>query len=205
MTVTKAPVTPGTGPFHVRGSTYLGVRSYVDECVPGGMEAVLAVLPDEAHRAFASQLFLPVSFYDVLPVRTLTEAVAVVEGLPHATSVRARARRVAQRDITGLYKLFFKAVSPATAAERLQKASLRYFDFGRLEILERAPKRSVIVARDLPRFITPWYLPMTEGYTAVVMELAGARAPTLRAEAPRREGEREGLETVSVQFELGWT
>ncbi|MDI3282948.1 hypothetical protein [Polyangium sp. 15x6] len=205
MTVSPPPVPPGKSPFHVRGSTYLGVRSYIDEQIPGGLPAVLAHVPDEAVRAFASQVFLPVAMYDVLPLRPITEATARAEGMSFEESVRGRARIVAQRDIRGLYKLFFKAVSPATAAERLQRASLRYFDFGELEILEKGAKRTLLAQKGMPRFLLPWYLPMIEGYTAVVLEIAGARSPTTRAEPPRRDGEREGLETVSLRIELAWS
>ncbi|MCC6557167.1 MAG: hypothetical protein IT372_29795 [Polyangiaceae bacterium] len=201
----KSPVPPGTSPFHVRGSTYVGVRSYIDARVPGGLSAVLPHLPDEAHRAFSSQVFLPVSMYDALPLRALTEATALAEGLPYAQSVRGRARIVAQRDITGLYKLFFKAVSPARAAERLQRAALRYFDFGGVEILEKAARRSVVVHGGVPRFLVPWYVPMLEGYTAVVLEVAGGRSPAVRTEPPLRDGERAGIETVSLRIELAWT
>lgn len=161
-------------------------------------------LPDEAHMAFASQVFLPVSMYDVLPLLPLAEATALAEKLPLAQSVRQRARLVAQRDISGLYKLFFKAVSPATAAERLQRAALRYFDFGHVEILEKGPKRSFIEQKGLPRFLLPWYLPMIEGYTAVVLELAGARHPVTKTDAPKKDGHREGIDTVTLGIELSW-
>ena len=204
MTVMPSPVVPGNGPFHVRGSTYVGVRDHIDRHVSGGFAAVRALLPDEAHIAFASQVFLPVSMYDVLPLVPLTEATALAENLPYAQSVRQRARNVAQRDITGLYKLFFKAVSPATAAEKLQRAALRYFDFGHVEILERSARRTLMHHQGLPRLLLPWYLPMIEGYSAVVMEIAGARNPVTKVDLPKKEGHREGLEIASVRIELIW-
>jgi hypothetical protein len=204
MMVTRSPVPPGTSPFHVRGSTYLGIRDYIDRHVPGGLDAVRSHLPDDAHRAFVSQVFLPVSMYDVLPLAALTEATALAENIPHAQSVRQRARMVAQRDITGLYKLFFKAVSPPTASERLQRASLRYFDFGKVDILEKGSKRTFLEHSGLPRMLTSWYMPMIEGYTAVVLEMAGARNPGTKWHLPRKDGHREGIETVSVKIELTW-
>jgi hypothetical protein len=204
MTVTPSPVAPGHGPFHVRGSTYLGVRQHIDHQVPGGFAAVQALLPDNAHKVFASQVFLPVAMYDVLPLLSLTEATALAEKLPHAQSVRQRARVVAQRDIRGLYKLFFKAVSPATAAERLQRAALRYFDFGNVDILKAEPKRTLLEHKGLPRMMLPWYLPMIDGYTAAVLEMAGARNPVTRTEPSKKDGHREGIDTASVRIELSW-
>lgn len=204
MNATPTPVAPGKSPFHVRGSTYIGIRAHIDEKVVGGLSAVLSLLPDEAHQVFCTQVFLPVATYDALPMRTLTEATALAEGSEYAHSVRKRARVVAQRDISGLYKLLFKAVSPATAAERLQKAALRYFDFGDVTILDKGSKHSIISHGGIPRFIIPWYTPMIEGYTAVVLEIAGARNPAARTEIIKRDGEREGIETVIVRVELSW-
>lgn len=204
MTVTPSPVIPGNSPFHVRGSTYVGVRDHIERHVPGGLAAVRELLPDEAHRAFASQVFLPVAMYDVLPLLPLTEAVALAEKLPYAQSVRQRACAVAQRDISGLYKLFFKAVSPATAAERLQRAALRYFDFGQVAIVEKGPKRTLLEHKGLPRPLIPWYMPMIDGYTSVVLEIAGARYPRTRTDPPSKDGHREGIETVTVRTEMTW-
>jgi hypothetical protein len=205
MMVSPAPIAPGHSPFHVRGSTYVGVRDHIDRDVPGGFDAVRVFLPDQAHVAFASQVFLPVSMYDVLPLIPLTEAVAIAEKLPYAQSVRQRARVVAQRDISGLYKLFFKAVSPSTAAERLQKAAVRYFDFGGVHILEKSPYRTLLEHKGLPRPLLPWYLPMIEGYTSVVLEMAGAKNSSARTDLPRKEGHRDGIEVVSIRIELSWS
>lgn len=204
MAVASSSVAPGRSPFHVRGSTYVGIREHIEQHVPGGFAAVLALLPDEAHVAFASQVFLPVAMYDVLPLLPLTEAVAKAEKIPYAQSTRQRARTVAQRDITGLYKLFFKAVSPATAAERLQRTALRYFDFGEVNILERGPHRTLIEHKGLPRSLIQWYVPMIEGYTSVVLEMAGAKNSVTRTELPKKENFREGIETVSIRIELSW-
>jgi len=204
MAVTSTPLAPGRSPFHVRGSTYVGVREHIELHVPGGFDAVRALLPDDAHRAFASQVFLPVAMYDVLPLLPLTEAVAIAEKVPYVQSIRQRARMVAQRDITGLYKLFFRAVSPGTAAERLQRTALRYFDFGELHILEKGPRRTLLEHKGLPRVMVPWYVPMIEGYTSVVLEMAGAKNPYTRTDQPKKDNFREGIETISIRIELSW-
>jgi hypothetical protein len=182
----------------------VGIRDQIDQQVPGGLAAVLAFLPDDALKAFASQVFLPVAMYDVLPLLPMSEAVAMALNIPHAQSVRLRARMLAQRDITGLYKLFFKAVSPATAAERLQRTAMRYFDFGEVNILEKGPNWTLIEHKGLPRIMLPWYIPMIEGYTSVVLEMAGAKNPLARTDSPKKDNFREGIETISIRIELSW-
>lgn len=200
-----APLPPGRSPFHVRGSTYVGIRESIDARLPGGLAAVLVHLPDSAHRDFASQTFLPVTMYDALPIRALTEAIAMVEGVPYSTSVSSRARLVAQRDVAGLYRLLLRAVSPATAAERLQRAALRYFDFGTLSLREQSKGHCVFQQSGWPEILQPWFVAMLEGYAPVVLGAAGAESVAVSAGLPHIDGRRAGLDTVSFPISLSWT
>jgi hypothetical protein len=205
MTVSPLLVPPGRSPFHVRGTTYLRVREWVNDRVPGGLPAVLEHIADRELREFISQVFLPVRDYDALPLRPFTEAVALVEGRPWAESVRNRARAVAESDINGLYKLLLRAVSPATAVERLQRISQRYFDFGSASVRALGDRRAEGSQTGMPRPLAGWFMPMLEGYGATLLEMTGARAPRLRFSSPERDGEREGIETVTLRFEVSWT
>lgn len=200
-----APLSPGRSPFHVRGSTYVGIREYIDTQLRDGLPAVLAHLPDAAHRDFASQTFLPVTMYDALPIRSLTEAIAMAERVPYSTSVAGRARLVAQRDVAGLYKLLLRAVSPATAAERLQRAALRYFDFGSLSLGEQSREHCVFQQSGWPEVLWPWFAAMLEGYAPVVLAAAGARSSAVSSGLPHIDGRRAGLDTVSFPITLRWT
>lgn len=189
----------------MRGSTYVGIREYIDTRMRDGLPAVLAHLPDAAHRDFVSQTFLPVTMYDALPIRALTEAIAMAEGVPYSASVSDRARMVAQRDVAGLYRLLLRAVSPATAAERLQRAALRYFDFGTLSIRERSRESCVFQQSGWPEVLLPWFVAMLDGYAPVVLGAAGARSAAVTSGLPHIDGRRAGLDTVSFQITLSWT
>ena len=46
---------PGESPFHVRGSTYLGICEHVKATLPGSMEAVNKAMPAGPHRSFIEQ------------------------------------------------------------------------------------------------------------------------------------------------------
>src|SRR5690242_16594342 len=127
---------PEPSPFHVRGSTYVVFRHELDERHPGGYAGFVRTIDDPGLRAFADQVFLPVSFYDVFPVVRLAELIAAHEKKPFDLSSRERAARVAKSDATGLYRLLLAAASPEFVANRLTKAALRYFDFGSVEVLE---------------------------------------------------------------------
>jgi hypothetical protein len=187
----------------VRGSTYLGLKEYAEARIPGGFAAVVARLPDTKHRAYAEQVFLPVGLYDLLPLLPLTEAAAQAEGVPYETSVRGRARLIAARDISTLYKQVLRAPSPEDMIERLQRTAQRYFYFGEVT-MEVGERRAALVQTGMPRPMVAWFVPMFEGYGQVVLEHAGARSPGVRTMPPRRDGEQAGIETVTMRVELSW-
>src|SRR5262249_60304620 len=98
MTIHPPPhYRPGTSPFRTRGSTYTGYREYVEARIRGGFPAILERLPDDDHRAFAQQVFLPVAWYDALPIAAHAAAAAAAEGASMAESGRARSTMGAQR------------------------------------------------------------------------------------------------------------
>lgn len=196
---------PGESPFRVRGSTYLGIREHVDKRLRGGLDALMAHLPSDAHRRFAAQIFLPVGWYDALPIIELTRAVAAVEQAAYADSVRERAVLVAQRDLSGLYKLLLKVVSAELVLERLQRASLRYFDFGRVEVRATGKGRSEGAYREIPAPLAAWFSPMITGYAAEALRAAGASAPRVRFDAPEPDGERFGVPLVALPFAFSWS
>lgn len=199
------PYKPGTSPFHVRGSTYVGMQKYVAESVPGGFGAVIAHIRDDDLRAFAQQVFLPVAWYDALPIPSIAEAIAEVERRPMADSVRDRGVIIARRDLGSLYKLMLKVVSPNLVMDRLQRASVRYFDFGHADVLPSRPGRSQARISGFPSPLTVWFIPMLEGYASVLLEAAGAGSPRVRFDPPEREGERMGVETVTLTLHISWT
>jgi hypothetical protein len=196
---------PGESPFHVRGSTYHGMREFVERRVTGGLDAVLPHLPDDEHRSFAAQIFLPTSQYDALPIRPISEAIAAAQGLPYYESVRSRGSLVAQRDLGGLYRILLKVVSPELVAERLQRVSLRYFDFGAVEVVDTSKGRSETRMKGIPLPIAMWIGPMITGYATEALKAAGASAPRVRVDAPVRDGERSGVETVMLGIHLSWS
>ncbi len=202
--VTSPRFRPGESPFHVRGSTYLGMREYVDKHVPGGIGAVQARLSDDELREFAAQTFLPVSHYDALPIRPISEAIAAVEGIPYGDSVRRRAAMVAERDLKGLYRLLLSVVSPELVAERLQRLGMRYFDFGRVDVVSAAKGRSDAKMSGIPAPLALWLGHMISGYAVVALKAAGAASPRTRVDPPVRDGEVAGVETVTLGFHLSW-
>ena len=194
---------PGESPFHVRGSTYLGMRDHVKANIPGGMDAVAGALPDGPHREFVRQMFVAVGWYDALPIRPITEVIAKLERRPWEQSVRARAQEVAIRDLNIIHRVLLAASSPEKVAEKLQRAALQYFNFGETEIVENQRGHSKFVLRGVPQPLGSWFLPMLDGYAGTLIARAGGKNPTVAGRLiPRGREGRIGL--VDVHIDIGW-
>lgn len=194
---------PGESPFKVKGSPYATIVEHA-RGIEGGMERFLEHLPDDAYREFARAVFLPVSKYDALPLVPLTRALSAAEGSDHFDSVRERSRRSAERDLSGVYRLLLKAVSPQNAVERLQKVSLSYFNFGEAAILQRERGHVVAELREIPGSLGAWFEPMLAGYGPVLIERAGGRNAVVEA-STHPDGEAHGVPLGTIRIEFRWT
>src|SRR5690242_18619455 len=62
------PQPPGKNPYRVKGNAYRGHMDYVEQHVPGGIEAMRAGFEDPLLKEFFGQTFLAASFYDLYPL-----------------------------------------------------------------------------------------------------------------------------------------
>ena len=179
--------------------------TYADQRVPGGYSAFVDSIEDGPLKEFAQQVFLPVSWYDVLPLMDLSVVLANLEGRSVRESVKRRAAFIAERDVTGLYRVLLRIFSPEAAMNRLEKAACRYFDFGVAEEIESRAGYSRGRFGKLPAGLTQWFGPMLEGYAGVVLRMAGATAPQVILGQPVPDGARDGFRTVAFDIEFRWT
>jgi hypothetical protein len=189
--------------FHARGIVYIGGRDYMVEHVPGGVEAVTAAMPPDL-RAFFSQIFLANTMYDVAPLVAISAAAASVSGVSHTEYVRTNAAWQAQRDIRGVYKLLLNVVSAELVALRLAKAAMRYFDFGEAASVMRTPTCCNAEQRGIPKPVAAWFTACVHGFVPVALTMAGAKNVRLRTLSTTSDGERHGVETVTVSYEFSW-
>ena len=184
---------------------YSGLVEYANRQLLGGYASLVASLEDPELKEFARSVFLPVCWYDVLPLAELSRALAKLERLPFRDSVKRRAAFIAGRDVNGLYRVLLKVVSPRVATSRLQQTACRYFDFGVAEELDGATGYAKGRFGKLPAGLADWFGPMVEGYASVVLRMAGAGAPRVLVGPPVPDGARQGFRTVSFEIEFHWT
>jgi hypothetical protein len=196
---------PGRGPFHVKGTAYIGLLDHCATHVKGGLDAILAKFgEDEALVAFFRQRFLAGSWYDVGPSILLTQAAAVVAGVAHLDLLRQQARAQAERDIHGVYRLLLKLARPEMIMARLPRAAGRYFDFVRAEVSELRPGCWESRAHGVPAMAQHSYMAGTEAFVVKALELSGAKEVKHRWLPPEPEGQAHGVDVMCLRREVGW-
>jgi hypothetical protein len=194
---------PGTSPFHVKGHVWQGALEYYDAHVPGHLAALHAKLDPEL-RTFVTQRFLAASWYDALPIAPVSHAVSRLLGVEHDEVLRNRSRWQAERDIRGIYRMLVKLVSPDTVATRFGRVILQYFDFGESQARVIRPGTCEILEHGIPVQLALCMVPIAEGWAATALAHAGARDVQFHADPPHRDGEKGGMDTYTIRFEISW-
>jgi hypothetical protein len=190
--------------FNCRGLVYIGAREYVAKHVPGGVDAISHNLPRELAE-FWDQLFLANSMYDALPIVPISETAAMLANLSHGDFVRANAAWLAERDVRGVYKLLLNVLSAEAVALRLPKAAIRYFDFGEARSKMSAKRSCQAEQSGIPRGMAAWFSACVNGFVPTALTIAGARNPRVRLLSTKSDGQRDGVETVTLKFEFNWS
>src|SRR5690242_11847914 len=99
-------------PYRVRGSLYLGTRSYFEANVSGGYGALLGALRPPLRR-FMEQPFRAREFYGVMVAPELIDVEARVCGLSIPRYLDRRTHWQAQRDLSGLATLVLRLSPPS--------------------------------------------------------------------------------------------
>jgi hypothetical protein len=195
---------PGTSPFRTKGNVYRALLESADKRVPGGREAVLALIEEPDLRAFYLQNFLAASSYDIFPLLPFGMAGAKIVGIPYGEFVRRGAEFTALRDMNGIYRVLLKLASPEMVIARIPRILAQYFDFGSVEGQFIGARCYEATARGLPKPIAFWLTNISQGFIPVVLAKAGARHVSMRVRAPAETHVEQGVRLVDVSFDVSW-
>jgi hypothetical protein len=199
------PYAPGTSPFHVKGGIYSGTIKFFNEKVEGGAEQLFREIRDPQLNAFIQQKFLPSSWYDVLPCAPLIRAEARILGMSVTGYLKHRAAYQAAQDLSGVYRLLLKLVSPTMVAERLPRLVGQIFDFGTTESTVESPRHHLLRMNGLPSVLYEWVSTAFVVYAETTLKAAGARACKVALRAPIPDGEAHGVPLSAVVLDAEWT
>jgi hypothetical protein len=180
------PFKPGTSPFRINGVFYLGLRRYIEERTPRGLDGLVAAIDDADIAAFARQAFLATSFYDLLPIVPITETLARLQKKAFAEFVRRRSRAQALADCEGVYRAFIgRHGTERELLDGMVKTSGRIYDFGSLEYTHVRPGLADITRTEVPDPALNWYQISTAEYLMAVLE--HANLPVVRVHCYKKE------------------
>jgi hypothetical protein len=198
----------GASRFRTKGLVYQGALEFWEREVPGGAAAVIHALEDSGQGEVSSLFgtrFVPGAWYPVFPILAGGVAAARVRRIPVAQHIRENAAWIAKRDLRGVYRVILTLTSVEAVAMRLGALSMRYFDFGGAET--RRVRAGVVESErvGIPQTLASWFVWCAEGFVPVALTMAGAKTVEVRSGQARPDGQREGVPTVCIRFEILWT
>lgn len=197
------PVAPGLSSFQVKGVAYRGLVEFLKGRDDGLWQGVLGGL-DGALAEFCSQPFMAASWYDALPMRPLTFAVARQLGMPYRVYLRGGGARQAAGDARTVYRHLITSDLPPFEVLRKQiDVGLRYYSFLTGECISLEGTAGQLNVQGMPRYLAPWFVEVQEAYTTESLKISGALAPVVKAEVqePVRPWP---LEPTTIVFRVTW-
>jgi len=201
--VSELPYPPGTSPFRIKGNVYRYVKEIHQEWVPGGVASVEAALDDAQLRDFYRTSFLAGGWYDYLPLVLIESVAAELMGTDGESYLTAAGRRLADRDLGGLYRLLLRFTSPENAMERMAGVYRQYYNFGRSEVtlIEGGAEARI---HGMPAIVVQLYRTVATAFVIRLVELAGAKKPRGEWTDPVPCGTQDGVPLVSASSVLRW-
>ena len=187
-------------PYRVRGSLYLGTRSYFEANVPGGYAALLAALRPPL-RAFMEQSFRPRDFYEVMVAPELIDVEARVCGLSMLRYLDRRTHWQAQRDLSGLATLVLRLSPPSFFVSRMAAVMADTFNFGAPQVHVVGDRHLRVEVRGVPQRLCAWLEHSLCVYGQAAVLASGRKGVEVRALPPAHSPLGS---TMQLYVELRW-
>jgi hypothetical protein len=187
-------------PYRVRGSLYLGTRSYFEANVAGGFGALLGALRP-ALREFMSQSFRTRAFYEVMDCPELIDVEARVSGLSVPRYLDRRTQWQASRDLSGARALLLRLAPPSFFVARMAAVMTDTFNFGR-PVVSKVEQRCLRVEiAGVPQRLCAWLEHSVGVYGQACVEASGRQHVEVRSLPPVRVTT-DG--TVTLYVDMRW-
>ena len=190
----RAPsATSPTSP-RVKGVAFRSVLASLTELRgQPAVNRVLKALSDEDRSALEYRV-VQTGWYPVELYRTLLDAIAL-EANDGDSVIRAIGGASIRRDVTGVYRAFFKILSPESVLTLSGRLFSVYYDTGSLSIAASGPGYARCEYQGCRGFDRHMWLEL-EGSSESLLQLAGARSPKARI---LRGGDGEGC-TIEARW-----
>lgn len=204
---TRPALAAGASPFHAKGLVFQGAREVLDRNARGGAAAVVEAIrrEDGGLARYLDGPFTAGSWYDALPLSPLIQSAARVRGITAGKATREVAAHLARRDLRGVYRAILQAGSLDAVALRLPELTLRYFDFGEVQVSRTGAQTTQVRRSGIPDLLVPFMASFVEGFTPAALALVGAVDVRVTFAEPRSETMAARFPTVRLEWTVSWT
>lgn len=204
---TRPALVAGSSPFHAKGLVFQGAREILDKTVRGGTTSVLAAISreDGSLARYLEGPFAAGSWYDALPLVPLFATAARLRGVTPGKLTRELGAHLARRDLRGVYRAILQAGSLDAVALRLPELTVRYFDFGDVQISRSGAQTTVAKRTGIPDLLVPFVASFVEGFTPSALALVGAVDVRVTFQDPKNETVASRFPTVRLEWLVSWT
>jgi hypothetical protein len=179
----------------VKGTHVIVARDYVDERMGAGVFRKLTQAGGERWK-----LPLPSAWYELDVLHPAIIEVAKVEGRPVQDVAAEIAARNARTDLTGVYKLFLKMLSPQTVLGKLPTLWRLYVRFGECCPVSNVKGHYVAEGRGLLEEYLEWAAGCWRGFIKTAVEMSGGKQ--IKITITNLPSERDGSR---FRFEISYT
>jgi predicted hydrocarbon binding protein len=177
-----------------KGITFTHARSYVEETYgPEGWSDVLAASPRDDRAILGS--IVAVGWYDLGAYARLLRTIDETFGKGDLELLAAIGRYGAEKDITTVYRLFFRLQSPAYAIEKIAEYWRKFHDTGVWTVERQGDGHAHGTLRDWG-YVDRTLCREMISYMTRVLQLVGAKDVRLAHPLCRAEGEKECFFTL---------
>jgi hypothetical protein len=199
--VGEVPFQPGESPFRLKGAAFReSLALYAS--LPGGLEAVMRALPNDAHRRFFTQPFTASGWYDVFAMAQLDFAAAAVAGVSPFTIIQRASVDQARNAITGIHRGLINIMSTKQVGWALPRVMASFFDFTQCTTQGKDDGTVTGICHGVPKVLCAWYEVATTEWTLEVLRIRGSKAPSASWRTPVVTGLKHGVAVARMEFQL---
>lgn len=196
----EVPFLPGESPFHLKGASFRESLGFYDR-LPGGRDALMQALPDDAHRTYFAQPFTASGWYDVFAMAQLDFAAATVAGVSPFTMIQRASVDQARSSITGIHRGLINILSPKQVAWALPRVMASFFDFAQCTTRGDGDGKVSGICQGVPKLLCGWYQAACTEWMLEALRIRGS-TPSATWRAPVVTGLKHGLAVARMEFDL---
>ncbi len=197
----EVPFQPGESPFRLKGASFRESLGFYAS-LPGGTDAIMSALPDDAHRSYFQQPFTASGWYDVFAMAQLDFAAAAVARVSPFTMIQRASVDQARSSITGIHRGLLAILSPKQVAWALPRVMASFFDFAQCTTRGDGDGRVVGTCQGVPKLLCGWYQAACTEWMLEALRIRGSSAPVAVWRPPVVTGLKHGVAVARLEFEL---